>query len=188
MTTPKVAFRFEVDGEVQLSRAFDMAGQTLEDWAPVFAAWGEDFRETQYNVFWNEGAFEGRSRWAELSPRYRAWKDLHYPGRNILVLTGAMMSGLTDPNDPDHVYEIDEDQMTIGVRSPYAQYHQHGTSKMPQRKVVELTQPQKRRWTQIVRTVMWEQLQATLEDSRRGYISETGVERQLASQLEREPG
>ena len=161
---PRVSLDFEVLGEKQLSRFFDLSSSLLSDMTGIFLRWGEDFRETQHGVFASEGAFEGRSRWEELSPRYREWKEANYPGQPILVLTGRMRSGLTDKEDSDHIEEIDSTNFAIGVRSDYAQFHQTGTGRMPQRKVIELTEPQKLRWVQIARQETWAGLEQAAVD------------------------
>lgn len=154
----QISLDFTVDGEAQLSRYFDLAENVLEDMSPIFDEWSEDFRHTMHNVFASEGAFEGRPKWKQLSPAYRLWKDINYPGRPILVRTGRMRGSLTDPWHPDHVHDIGPRAMSIGTKVPHSIFHQRGTVKMPQRKVIELTEPQKLRWVRAARRITWEAL------------------------------
>jgi len=157
---------FEVDGEQQLSRFFDYASEEMPNWKDVFAEWGKDFRETQHSVFMNEGAFEGRTRWAELSPAYAEWKAQVYGETRILVRTRRLWNSLISEQHTDHIHDYDENEMRVGTSVPYAIFHQRGTMNMPQRKVLELTQPQKTRWVRICRRVTWGKLEygASLHD------------------------
>lgn len=163
---PTFDLDFEVDGEKQLSRFFELALQRFDDFRPIFADWGEDFRRRQHSVFAGEGAFEGRSRWQELSPRYREWKEIRYPGRGILERTQRMRLSLTDKTHPDHVEEATQLELAIGTRVSYAIYHQRGGAKLPQRKVIELTPPQKLDWVQIARRITWEAFQEQAVEAR----------------------
>ena len=40
-------------------------------------------------------ATENKGQWAPLSPKYKAWKEEHYPGRPILHLTGELIASAT---------------------------------------------------------------------------------------------
>lgn len=161
----QVRLNFEVDGEQQLSRFFEQIGSQIADFSEVFEKWGQDFRETQEQVFVSEGAFEGRGRWEDLSPRYAQWKDLHYPGQPILTASGRMRGSLTEEGHSEHIFDYKDDEMMIGTDVFYSIFHQRGTMKMPQRKVIELTQDQKLRWVQIARKTLWDQLKEGIGDA-----------------------
>jgi len=156
----RINMDFEVDGEQQLSRFFDVMGDEIEDFSDIFRGWAKDFRERQHSVFSNEGAFEGRLRWEELSPDYKAWKDLFYPGARILERTQRLWDSLVSTGHADHISEISEKEFKIGTAVPYAIWHQRGTERMPQRKIIELTEPQRTDWTQICRRTVWEKMEA----------------------------
>lgn len=162
----RVNLDFEVDGEQQLSRFFDQVGEIIGNYQAIFEAWGDDFRQTQEQVFASSGAFEGGGQWQQLSPKYREWKDFNYPGRPILTRTGRLRSSLTQEGHAEHHHDYTEDQMEIGTvidEPPYPLFHQRGTYKMPQRKVIQLTDPQKKRWVDIARQVTWDELQGLSE-------------------------
>ena len=73
-------------------------------------------------------------RWAELTPKYKKWKQAHYPGRKILVLTGAMRDALTNSASPGAFRDSTPDVFGFGTRRiEYASFHQGGTSKMSPR-------------------------------------------------------
>lgn len=144
-----IEFNFTVDGERQMSRFFDIAADSINDFTIIFEKLAEDFRETQKEVFKKEGANEGLSKWKPLSPKYKKWKNKFYPGRPILTLTGDMRKSLTQQNNINHIERITKNSFEIGTKDFKTILHQKGTKKMPKRKVIELSDLQKRRWTQI---------------------------------------
>lgn len=144
-------FRFEVDGEIQLRRYLDILAENISDFTVIFEKIADDFRDTMSGVFSAEGAFEGRSRWAPLSPDYAIQKARKFPGRPILHATGKLRKSLTTESD-GHICQITPTTLKIGTSDEKAIFHQRGTRKMPQREIVRLTQSQKSRWTRIIHT------------------------------------
>jgi|WetSurMetagenome_2_1015567.scaffolds.fasta_scaffold180052_2 phage gpG-like protein len=138
---------FTLDGEPQLVRYLDILADSITDYSSMFEKMADDFRSTMGSVFSNSGAFESRGPWASLSPDYALWKGIHAPGKPILELTGALRASLTGGGN--HISQISRTSLKIGTRDPKAQFHQKGTSIMPQRKIIELTQQQKSRWVRI---------------------------------------
>lgn len=65
---------------------------------------------------------------APLSEPYRTYKERKYGKRAIRVASGKMQSTY------DSV--VSSDRLTESISSNYAQYHQQGTRKMPQRKLL----------------------------------------------------
>ncbi len=163
-----VKIRCEVANEVQLSRAFETGIAEFLDLRKPFSMMADEFFESMANVFSAEGAFEERSRWQELSPAYAKWKARHFPGRKILERTGRMKRSLTTKGGPDNVLEITPKSLSVGTRVPYAMYHQKGTSRMPMRKIIELTNAQKRRWVRIMHTYMYGVAAIIAKTSREG--------------------
>lgn len=153
---------FNVDGEQQMQRFLDLAADSVNDFSTVFDKLADEFRQSQEQVFANSGAFEGRSGWRKLSPNYRKWKSQHYPGKPILTLRGDLRKSLTQKGG-NHIERITANSMVIGTKDKKAVWHHRGTSKMPKRKVIELTEPQKRRWVQIAHTEIFENLMSPNE-------------------------
>lgn len=147
--------RFDLDGDVQLSRYLDIMAENLSDFRPLFEDISDDFRSTMSGIFSGEGAFEGNSKWAPLSPAYKEWKAKKFPGKPILQAKGNLMKSLTSIGG-NHVSHVSSDSLEIGTKDLKAMFHQKGTRKMPQRKLIELTQPQKRRWTRLAHKYIFE--------------------------------
>lgn len=89
--------------------------------------------------FGSEGSDDtSHGQWAPLSPKYKAWKDAHYPGAPIMVRSGNLKKALTD-SAAAHAYRASNAQsMVFGTEDlPYATYHQEGTDHMPARPPID---------------------------------------------------
>lgn len=131
-----------LDGDVQINRELTRIKSNIRDARPAFEKIADQLAVAMREHFDTEGGFGLRSRWsgghwAPLSPKYRAWKNIHYPGQPILVLSGALRHDLTQR--PFGIEVITPYEMTVGTRIPYATFHQHGTKNMPMRKPMDLT-------------------------------------------------
>ncbi|MBN2531894.1 MAG: phage virion morphogenesis protein [Spirochaetales bacterium] len=127
-------------------RAFNRIGVEIRDFSIPFSFIYEDFKQTEKQIFESEGLPE---RFLPLSPRYRRWKEQHYPGRKIMQLTRRLIESLVSVS-ADTIMEIKRSSAAFGTRTPYAHRHQMGTFGMPQRKIVQITEEVKRRWDKIV--------------------------------------
>jgi phage gpG-like protein len=125
----------EVENEVQLNRWFDRFEGALKDLTPVWPEVTKAFykvEEDQFNT-------EGQGKWAPLSPRYARWKAAHAPGRSLLVLEGRLKAAAT--GGAGAIANQTPTELQLGLTGvPYFTYHQRGTSHMPQRKVIDLTE------------------------------------------------
>ena len=151
-----IKFRFEVANEVQFSRAIDTGILRGLNLTQPFGLIANEFYQSMTEVFATEGAFEGRNRWQELSPAYAKGKTKHYPGKKILDRTGRLKKSLTIKGSSDSVLEITPNSLKIGTKVPYSIYHQKGTSRVPMRKIIELTDLQRKRWIQIIHKHMYD--------------------------------
>ena len=79
-------------------------------------------------------------RWATLSAKYAAWKAKYFPGRPLLVLSGRMKAGFRWKGKKRSMQIIN--RVAAGQRgnkTPRWQWHQHGTSQMPARPMLQVT-------------------------------------------------
>lgn len=127
---------FEFFGDVEIARHFDRAIDAASDCAPAFNEMADDLANLEERRFASEGP-----GWAPLSPAYAARKRPQGP---ILTRTGRLRRSLT--SRPLGVEDIGRHEATFGSGVEYGVYHQRGTSKMPQRTVVRLTESDRRRW------------------------------------------
>lgn len=83
--------------------------------------------------FASQGAASGKP-WMPLDNEYARWKLANHGALPILVVSGTLKDSLTRLRGAPN--EIDKKSAVFGTNVPYAKFHQSGTSKMPQRKVV----------------------------------------------------
>ena len=140
-------FQIEILGEQQLDRILSRVIAGVRDLRPVWKDVADDFLEMEREQFASEGR-SGSGGWAPLSPRYAALKAQRYPGRGILVRTGALRGSLTATGGR-HIRKLTANSLRLGTSVPYAGFHQRGTRRMLQRKVVELSEEDRRRWTRF---------------------------------------
>jgi phage gpG-like protein len=115
-------FTAEVDGAVTFDRAFNRL-DSLSDMRPLWPPVIEEFYLIEREQFDTEGAAGGQ-RWAPLSPAYRAWKEIHYPGEPILQRDHELVDSLTDPEAAGAILQPREDELILGTSIPHARIHQ----------------------------------------------------------------
>lgn len=129
-------FELEFAGEHQVSRTLLRFHDRAANCRPVFDRMADRIADLTRRNFDAEGASEGQ-KWADLSPKYAAWKRRRWPGRKILVRTGALERDLT--RRPFGVEQITAHSMRIGTSLPYAKHHQQGAGNLPRRRPFELS-------------------------------------------------
>jgi phage gpG-like protein len=141
MTQGGIHFEISVDGEVQLSRALSRFGDRLFHMRPFFATAAEQVQKSVAAQFDAQGGRTGG--WRPLSPRYAAYKLAQVGSKPILEYSGRMRRSLTGQGG-DSIRELDDNHLRWGTRTPYAIYHQRGTRRMPQRRIIDLTEDDRR--------------------------------------------
>lgn len=94
----------------------------------------------------------GRSgdNWPELSPAYARRKAVVYPGQPILRASDAMFNSLVGETG-DSIQVSERLMLTYGTRDRKAQYHQRGGGRLPRRRMLVLTEQDKREVRRLVR-------------------------------------
>jgi hypothetical protein len=129
-----VRLEMVVTGQRPLVRSLRGVATWLGDLKPLWEVVRSEFVKLERAAFDEEGAVGGFPRWAELTPRYKRWKERWYPGQPILQLTGAMREAVLEP-----VTTTSPTMMRLVIANEYAIYHQTGTRKMVARPPVRLT-------------------------------------------------
>lgn len=117
--------------------------RAARDLGPAFDNIHEFLLHQEELQFASEGV-QGGTKWVPLSPRYAAWKRVHYPGMPILTRTGRLRASLTRAHDPDHIFTTSPGTLIFSSRVPYGKYHQFGTRFMPPRPPVRFNEAAKR--------------------------------------------
>lgn len=125
------------DDEADILRFFEDAEGRLSDLSEPLDEYGRYLVEEHIpRQFKRQGT---PKRWASLSKKYREWKEKHYPGRPILVLSGRMKAGFRWKARKRSLQIIN--RVTAGQKNktPRWQWHQSGTGKMPARPMLQVT-------------------------------------------------
>ena len=145
-----VTISIETIGEERFIRGFNRIEADMADMRPIFQDISLDFYRREKQIFARQGDPVG---FKALSPAYKKWKSLHFPGRKIMQLTRRLMISLTDPDRAkagDVVKKIGRKAAEFGSIVPYVHRHQMGTRGMPKRMIVQLTEKDKIRWGRMI--------------------------------------
>ena len=136
---------FTVLGDDVLVRGLSRFADDCKDFSPVWPDIEQNFKSIEVEQFTSQG-IRGGSQWPPLSPSYAEWKRHNFPGKPVLELTGEMKfmmtEGLTIYPEPMRLW--------MGPQLDRAYWHQHGTSRMPARPIVALTELDKMGWVKMI--------------------------------------
>ena len=127
-----------------LDRAFNRLEEYISDFRSVWPNVAKEFYAIEEGQFESQGARGASGKWAALSPAYKRWKEIHFPGEPILKLHHNLYDALTSPDAPESVYKLEPFEMTLGFRGVYGKVHQKT------RPPISLTESDKRRMTKAI--------------------------------------
>lgn len=137
-----VVLSFEVVNGDQVKKGLAAFLDSLRDLRPF---WRDVFAPKYFGLVQDLFATGGRARgqtgrfaggaWATLSPKYRIWKQKHYPGKPLLVREGDLRESVrwSGQLGPGGIFQAERDFVVVGTSIPYAKFHQQGTQTMPAR-------------------------------------------------------
>lgn len=139
----------DVYGDKQLDRELLLVGHRVTHMRPAFARVGEQLRQAEQQLFRTSGASSGNP-WPPLQPSTVASKarsknpTVRANAERVLIATGDLRTSLTRSHGKGHVERATDSGLEFGSRIGYGRFHQHGTRNMPRRRVVDLTEQNKR--------------------------------------------
>ncbi len=143
-----VHLRFTFFGEDQIDRSLLAIAERAQDMRPAWDAL--EARCTGYEERWF--ASQGDGQWPQLSRNYGAWKARHFPGKPILQREGELLASVTKPD-----ISVKEPSYAIfGTGDPVAVYHQKGSGRLPIRRVIDLSDDERREWVRVVQRYLVE--------------------------------
>jgi len=148
-----LSIKFTMLGDVALARAVSRYGDAVRNFKPVWQKIREDFHRIEAAQFDTKGGRSG-TPWAQLSPRYAAWKMKYFPGMPLLQLTGLMWAQFAVGTGMRTI--IEPLKLLMAPTMQYPVYHQQGTKSSPMRKVVALTEADKSSWMKMIHNYIYD--------------------------------
>lgn len=145
-----VYINISLEGVGKITKRINGIEKVIGDLTPAWKKIGVDFRNTERLVFSGQGAYGSRPRWQPLTPKYRQWKNQHYPGKPILEQTGALKSSLISKGG-NNIEIITKNSITLGSNDPKFKWHQKDTKKMVARPPITFTKYQGDKWAKIIK-------------------------------------
>lgn len=142
-----VQLTFSVFGDVQVDRTLEAIEHNAEDLRPAWRELQRRFLKLEARQFATEGGYSGG--WTPLAPRYAAWKARRFPGKTILRRTDELWRSLTEGPD---IAILEPHYMILGTSVAYAEPHQRGGGRLPRRRVVELSDGERREWVKVLQS------------------------------------
>ena len=145
----KAVFDFRVDPPIkELEFRVSRFADGIKDFTTLFTALAELFKREMVETFETEGE-RGGGRWTPLTDSYATWKQAHYPGRKIGVLTGALRSSMTGGGGWSQTIGKSSANFGMSPSSPAAKY---GPFFDERRKVIRITPAMGRDWQKVTHT------------------------------------
>jgi len=131
MADPAIKFSLTTEPPIEgMVWALDQMADGVSDFSTLFEGFGSIFRGFMQQQFATEGSF-GAGGWSVLTKTYALWKEEHYPGRPIGVLTGALRKAMTGAEG--YSAEITKDSASWGMSgaSSASVYGKHFAARRP---------------------------------------------------------
>jgi hypothetical protein len=120
----------------------------ISDFHGLFSSLGELFKREMVEQFETQGVISG-GEWKELTAPYKKWKQEHYPGRKIGVLTGALRSSMTGGGGWSEKIGQNEASWGMSDSSLARPYGKYFAAKRP---VIRMTTSWGRDWQKVTHT------------------------------------
>lgn len=164
--------KISVDGKTEFDRTFSRLDAEFNDLTPIWDDVRDAVWEIEEEQFQSGGAKGANGTWKPLSPAYEKAKIAKY-GTLALVAgtlraTDALYKSLTRQTE-DTVYQKSSTEMNVGTSLPYAKFHQRGGRNLPQRKVIDLSDAQKKQLQKAIQKSLVKQIR------RRGVFVDDGT-------------
>ncbi len=130
---------------------------SIEDWTRIWPKVADHLRAKTAQQFTSQGATGASGPWDGLSEPYRRRKLKRWGDRPILQASGKLLGAAVGGSE-GHLENFEPLRMQFGVDAgvvPYAIYHQTGTSKMPARRILDLTEGDQ---VDIGQILLWESM------------------------------
>lgn len=133
------------------------------DLRPTMLPIGLGYLKEVKGIFEKKQARGVGDRWAPLSDNppgkgYATWKQKHFPGRPLLVRTGALKDSMTRKGAPGNIFAISKTTGVFGTSIPYGIYHDSDKlprTRLPRRNFSEPSEGRYKIWEdQITKAII----------------------------------
>lgn len=138
----------DVHGDHQVERTLLRAAGRTDDMSDGLSLVADHFLDSEERQFASQGGYASGG-WAPLAPSTLAGKRRAGQDQRILHAEGDLRASLTRRGG-DHLEEVTDSSLVFGTTDPKAKFHQFGTSTMPRRRPVELTEGDRREAVRIL--------------------------------------
>lgn len=164
--------KITVDGVEQFNRTFSRLDADFKDLTPIWDDVRDAFWEIEEEQFQSGGAKGASGAWKPLSPAYEKAKIAKFGTfalvAGILRATDALYKSLTRQTE-NTIYQKSSTEMSVGTNLAYAKFHQRGGGRLPQRKVIDLSDAQKKGLQKTIQKSLVKQIR------RRGTFVQTDI-------------
>lgn len=144
----------DVSGDQQINRTLLRMAGRVDDMSDGLEMVADFLLDQEQRQFASQGGYASGG-WAPLAPptldgKRRAGQDLR-----ILHRDGDLRASLTREGG-DHLQEVTPSSLVFGSTVEYAKHHQFGTTNMPRRRPLELTEGDRRESVRILQRTVTE--------------------------------
>jgi phage gpG-like protein len=139
--------RAEVFGDKHLMATMNSWAMRAGHAQPAYESMHQYTMEIERELFETAGASGEHGAWEGHVEGSRAAKN------DLMQASGDLFNSLTEANDPNHRFVITPYGFAMGTALKYSEFHQTGTSRMPQRRLFDFTWPQRMGFVEIMH--MW---------------------------------
>lgn len=125
--------------------------ERVKDFTYVLNIIKEDIWETNYNIFQNQGAFEGRKRWPDAHPYWIELKRKAGLPTTSLIFKGRLMNSLSGiGRESDSMVKITKKRLVVGTNVPYAEDLTLNLKSFDIKPSLRLSDKQRKRYQELI--------------------------------------
>lgn len=144
-----------IDGIEEMDRRLLRFSEKARDLSDAWDEVADVIMEGESRLFDTQGR-AGAGGWAALAPATVADKARRGADPRVLHDSGALRASLTERGASGQVLEVRPDGLRFGTSVAYAAFHQHGTSRMPARPPLRLSETTRRKVVKVIQRAMLE--------------------------------
>jgi hypothetical protein len=125
--------------------------ERVKDFTNVLTLVKEDIWETNYNIFQNQGAFDGRGRWPDAHPYWIEHKRREGLPTTSLIFKKRLMYSLSGiGKESDRIAKVTKKGLIVGTKVPYAEKLVLNLKKFDLRPSLLLSDKQRKRYQELI--------------------------------------